>query len=307
MPTIVLRQTGRIILTLSTLYAGAFPIAEGATQLQTRTAIPRFEVASIKPCIDVLPPNGRAGGVSRLSPGRLSLPCQTVKSLIQMAHDQYSTGKSKVGRPVPIEGGPAWINSVRYTIEAKAEDAQSDGMMMGPMLQTLLDDRFKLKIHRETTEVPVYLLTVVKGGLKLQPFKEGTCTPRDLSQFPPPPLGPDSCRFFAGTNGPNMAWIVQGATIDEFCKIVLPRMDRPVIDRTGLTGRFNFPLEYMPDATSYSSLREGPDRPAATSDDPAAGPSIFTALQQQLGLKLEPAKGPADFLVIDRVERPSEN
>jgi uncharacterized protein (TIGR03435 family) len=175
------------------------------------------------------------------------------------------------------------------------------------MLQALLEDRFKLKAHRETIEVPVYLLTVAKGGLKLEAFKEGACTPRDLSQFPPPPLGPNSCRFFASMKGPNMSWVVQGATVEEFCRIVLPRLDRPVIDKTGLTGRFNFPLEYMPEAVSYPSLRDGPDRPASPSDDPAAGPSIFTALQQQFGLKLEPAKGPGDILVIDRVERPSES
>ena len=172
--------------------------------------------------------------MSPMSPGRLNLPCLTVKGLIQMAHDQYATGKSKVGRPVPIEGGPAWINSARYTIVAKAEDAQSDGMMMGPMLQALLADRFRLKIHRKTAEVAVYLLTVAKGGPKLEPFKEGTCTPRDLSQFPAPPLGPVSCRFFLNVNGPHLSWVIQGATVAEFCKIVLPRMDRPVIDKSGI-------------------------------------------------------------------------
>jgi uncharacterized protein (TIGR03435 family) len=230
-----------------------------------------------------------------MSPGRLTLPCLTVKAFIQMAHDQYATGKSKVGRPVPIGGGPAWINSDRYTIEAKAENAQeSDGIMMGPMLQALLGGRFKLRVHREPAEIPVYLLTVAKGTPKLEPLKEGSCTPRDLSHFPPPPLGPDSCRFFASNKGPNVSWVAQGATVEEFCNIVLSRMDRPVIDKTGLTGRFNFPLEYMPDAS-------------APSDDPAAGPSIFTALQEQLGLKLEPAKGPGELIVIDHVERPSEN
>jgi hypothetical protein len=109
MLAIIARLTERILFAAFMLAAGALATTEGASS-QTKAAIPRFEVASIKPCSDVLPPDGRAGGggnLSPMSPGRLNLPCQTVKGLIQMAHDQYATGKSKVGRPVPIEGGPA--------------------------------------------------------------------------------------------------------------------------------------------------------------------------------------------------------
>ena len=168
---------------------------------------------------------------------------------------------------------------------------------MGPMLQALLEDRFKLKIHRESRDVPVYLLTVVAKGPKLQPFVEGTCTPRDLSAFPPPPPGPNTCRFFFSKKGPNVLWTAQGATIDDFCKIALSDLDRPVINNTGLQGRFNFLLEYMPETAPNA---------ARVSDDPAAGPSIFTALRE-FGLTLERSKGPGERLVIDYIERPSAN
>jgi uncharacterized protein (TIGR03435 family) len=281
-------------LSLLTLVGSVFLEAAASAQSPGKTATPRFEVASIKPCKDVAPPNGRAGGMSSFSPGRMNVVCQVVKGLIQQAYDQNATGKGRVGRLIPIKGGPAWIDTERYSIEAKAESPESQAMMMGPMLQKLLEDRFKLVIHSETTEGPVYLLTLSKGKPKLQAFKEGACTLRDLSEFPPPPPGPDTCRVYAGRKGPNVSWVAEGLTLDEFCKIALSGMDRPVIDKTELAGRFNFPLEYLPGE-------------AAPSDDPSAGPSIFTALQEQFGLKLEPAKAPGEIHVIDHVERPSEN
>jgi hypothetical protein len=156
-------------------------------------ATPKFEVASVKPCkADYLPPGGRSGGGSgNLSPGTLRIDCATVKSLINQAYVFFANGH--VNRPsVSVEGGPGWINSERYQVDAKAEGSQSQGMMHGPMLQALLEDRFKLKIHRETREAPAYALTVAKGGPKLHPFKEGSCVPLDLDkileQFPPPPF-----------------------------------------------------------------------------------------------------------------------
>lgn len=227
--------------------------------------------------------------MSTFSPGRMNVVCQVVKGLIQAAYDQ-----GRVGRLTPIKGGPAWIDTERYSIEAKAESPESQAMVMGPMLRKLLEDRFKLAIHSEMTEIPVYLLTLSKGKQKLRVFRDGSCTIRDLSKFPPPPPGPDTCRVFEGRKGPNVSWVAEGLTMGEFCKIVLSEVDRPVIDRTGVAGRFNFPLEYMPGG-------------AAPSDDSSAGPSIFTALQEQFGLKLEAGKGPGELYVIDHVERPSEN
>jgi uncharacterized protein (TIGR03435 family) len=174
--------------------------------------------------------------------------------------------------------------------------------MHGPMLQALLEDRFKLRVHRETRDVPVYALTIAKGGLKLPPFKEGSCTPVDHTQFPPfsAPLTPDqiakNCHARGTKDGLNLKVDAQGMTLDDFAKIFLDThtLNRPVVNKTGIAGRFDFHLEYAPER-------------GAPADDVSEGPSIFTALQEQLGLKLESAKGPGEFFVIDSVERPSEN
>ncbi len=256
----------------------------------------------------------------------------TVKGLVQMAYVLFANGH--VNPPwsgsVPVNGGPGWINSDRYEIDAKAEGPQSQGMMRGPMLQTLLEDRFKLKLHRETVEVPVYELTVAKGGIKMQELKEGSCTPADfafLTQFPPQPLpqlpkgqeycggvSADGSRWLgsSGTmDGPNLTVEVRGMSLDEFCKMVIGHgMDRPVINKTGIMQRFVFRLKFAPDETTPKFLQgdePGGAAPNAFPDDLSRGPSIFTALQEQLGLKLVPAKGPGEFIVIDHVERPSKN
>jgi uncharacterized protein (TIGR03435 family) len=174
--------------------------------------------------------------------------------------------------------------------------------MNGPMLQALLEDRFKLKIHRETKEVPVYELTVAKSGLKAPRFTPGSCTPFDWARPVPgqePAPGQKFCAGKVERKGAIATAQLDAMSMDAFTKTFLIRFDlgRPVIDKTGLAGLFDFHLEYAPYQT-------GPD--GAVAVDPA-GPSIFTVLPQQLGLKLTPAKGPGEFLVIDHVERPSEN
>ena len=236
---------------------------------------------------------GRRGGSP--PPGRLIRECQTVITLIRSAYVTFANGRADFASSTPIEGGPAWINSDRYTINAKAEGTPSDPLMNGPMLQALLEDRFKLKLRRETKELPVYELTVAKGGPKLHQFKEGSCAPFDSTKYPPDPPAPgqEMCIVRNKSHGPNRTVDAPGMAFDDFCKIFLGHLDRPVINKTGITGRFDFHLEYA---------RDG----AAPSDEPP-GPSIFTAVQEQLGFKLLPAKGPGDFLVVDRVERPSEN
>jgi uncharacterized protein (TIGR03435 family) len=166
--------------------------------------------------------------------------------------------------------------------------------MTGPMLQALLEDRFQLKVHRETREIPLYALTVAKSGLKLQPADGGSCTPRDPAQssLPPPASGQKPWCNLLRRWGDSHAIHIElfGASMTQFCQSL--GTDRPVIDRTGITDRFDFHVEFAP---------EGAD----PSDDLAA-PSISFALGL-LGLKLETTKGPREFLVIDRVEKPSEN
>jgi len=194
--------------------------------------------------------------------------------------------------------------------------------MNGLMLQALIEDRFKLKLHHDTREVPVYALTVAKSGFKLRPVKEGNCIPIDSTK--PSDASKMQAAFLARQAAPNfcgLAWIkgIDGravrlemiaASLAELSDYLGGVMDRPLIDKTGITGRFDFHLEFAPDETTPRLLHGGDDldaaSPAAFADD-SAGPSVFTAVQQRLGLKLEPAKGPGEFLVIDHVERPSEN
>jgi uncharacterized protein (TIGR03435 family) len=227
-----------------------------------------------------------------------------VLAVIQEAYLKYAGGHANPTWvfSVPIEGGPSWIRTERFNFNAKSEGPASVEVISGPMTQTLLEDRFKLKVHRETREVPVYELTVVKSGAKLRKFQEGSCVPVDFTKTPLDP-DPKYCRSRGDFKGPEMTITAQGMTIEAFSKLFL-RMDRPVIDKTGMEGRFDFNLDYAPDGSTPEFFRRTGQQSGAS--DPS-GPSIFAALQEQLGLVLVRAKGPAEFLVIDHVERPSEN
>jgi uncharacterized protein (TIGR03435 family) len=236
-----------------------------------------------------------------------------------MAYDRYANGAFQIARPVPIEGAPAWTQSDRYTIEAKGDVAQKEGVMRGPMMQALLEDRFHLKIRRATRQVPVYELTVANGGPKLEPFHEGSCdaTQVGVAERDPAVNYCDSGSISGTGSSPNQTVHRQRMSLDDFCKTI--DVDRPVINKTGITGLFNFRLEYAPEANSDAAILQRAETAAspelreqmlavvaARANGPAAI-SVFTALQQQLGLKLEKATGPGEFLIIDSVERPSEN
>jgi uncharacterized protein (TIGR03435 family) len=260
---------------------------------------PKFEVAAINRCESAV--GGGAGGRADLgtggvapTPGRLRTNCQTVAALIRSAYVRYAEGRNNGPLAVPLSGGPTWINSERYDINAKADGNPSKEVMNGPMLQALLEDRFKLRIHRETKEVPVYVLIAAKNGSKLHPFVEGSCSD---GQDGKPRCGLGGIRV----QGPILTLEARKIGLAEFSQNILSVLDRPVIDKTGIAGLFDFRLEFVPDETTPALPR------LRLSDDSPAGPSIFTAMQEELGLKLEPAKGPGEFLVIDSVERPSEN
>ncbi len=241
----------------------------------------------------------------------MNLPCATVNDLIQLAYGSKPYAFTVLR--VWIDGGPGWINSERYTIHAKAEGNPSASVMSGPMLQALLADRFNLKIRRETRQVPVFELKVAKNGARLQPFEEGSCiglTPGAI----PPGQKPFCGIVRARKNGANLTVELFDASLDELSKNLGidgagQILDRPVIDKTGATGLFNFRLQFAPDESMPTSFQQGgaPNGAAGPLPSDPAGPSIFTAIQEQLGLKLEAAKGPGEFLVIDRVQRPSEN
>jgi uncharacterized protein (TIGR03435 family) len=194
-------------------------------------------------------------------------------------------------------------------------------MPAGPMLQDLLEDRFRLKTHRETRELPVYAMTVGKDGLKVQPLAGGGCETLDLTHPPPPPKPghppPNVCGVMI--MGPNrkgeMTLEVRGSTMTQFAQRLTGRTDRPVIDLTGIAGMFNFHfgihsrrIRSRPDSPRQLSGRCGQRGRSRHPVVPAdTGPSLFAALQEQIGLKLSSGKGPVPFLIIDRAEKPTAN
>jgi uncharacterized protein (TIGR03435 family) len=146
-------------------------------QSPEKTAPPKFEVASIK-----RDPACRSHDERPiLSPGRAQWNCMALDRLIQLAYVSFANGVSYSRQELEIRGGPGWIHSDRYDVAATTEGRAGVAQVSGPMLQSLLEDRFQLKIHRETKEAAVYALTVSRKGLKLAPAKERGCVPRDLS------------------------------------------------------------------------------------------------------------------------------
>ena len=264
---------------------------------------PRFEVVSIRLC------NGTERPASlTASPGRLSVPCFGLVRLIQDAYDVFSDGTNKFFHqppsPMPIEGFPDQMSSSRYSIEAKTESPQSISMMRGPMMQRVLEDRFHLKLHREVREVPVYLMTVARGGLKLEVTKEGSCLDPDPLEFPKPEVlagGKPQCGVITAPtrDGSHFVLDERGLTLASFSKL-FKIGGLLVIDRTGLTGTYDIHLEWE----SSPSLPASPEAEGA-SESPDT--SITSSMRKQLGLQLSPGKGPRDVLVIDRLERPTEN
>jgi uncharacterized protein (TIGR03435 family) len=257
---------------------------------------PRFEVASIK--LDTEAPPRHS---VRTLPGGLHTENATLRMLMQNAYGLQA---------FQIVGGPGWIESEGYNIEAKSAANVSRSQVF-LMLQSLLEDRFRLKVHRETKELPAYALTAAKGGLKLPIPKEGSCVSADASspnwtggRIPPPGAGPTplapcgSVRVMLQQSGAHL----QGGKVamPEWIRMLSMTLGSPVIDKTGFTELFDVRLVFLPDETT-------PGLPAPPTAPDDASPNILIALQQQLGLKLEATKGPVEVLIIDRVERPTEN
>jgi bla regulator protein BlaR1 len=299
----------KVALTGAGIVALAVPIAVGVMNApliraqSAAAAVPKFEVSSIKPCTEesgLMLGAGYSSSAGRLNTGCMPLVDSAGLGLIQRAYVRFAGGPVWPAI-VPIEGGPAWIRSELYNINAKAQGNPNEEMMQGPMLQALFEDRFKLKSHRETREVPVYALTVVQGGFKLNPFQAGSCTTMPM-KVPRPALasGQKYCKVMVSMKP---AVDAQGSTLAEFSQLLTLVLDRPVIDKTGIAGKFDLFLQFAPDPATPRFLPGGDlARPAGAAADPA-GASIFTAIQE-LGLKLDPAKGPREFLVIDHIERP---
>ena len=242
-----------------------------------------------------------------LTPGRVELPCLSVRMLIQTAYGSFEGGRL-VSRRMQVVGGPAWPDTDRYDVSAKAVGQAPAAEMLGPMMQGLLEERFELKVHVEARETPVYALTVAKGAPKLKVSTGGSCIPLDLNNREQwSGAGANLCGFpKVGMFPSGMSTLdVSGVTMEEFAGRVPPmwRADRPIVDKTGLKECYDIYLEFQREGLV---LRNNGDQPVATAADPT-GPSIFTALSEQLGLKLAPDKAPVNVIVVDSVRKPSEN
>jgi bla regulator protein blaR1 len=240
--------------------------------------------------------------------GKIDIPAFTLKWLIITAYDVKDT---------QVMGGPSWASSDHYDVMAKAADGNAAFDQMRPMLQSLLAERFQLVVHHEIRELPIYELVAAKGGLKIEAAKDGSCDAFD-PDAPRPRLDPKHPAAHPNICG---GWWrrVMSSTPDrrdqlEALSISMPRLieilaqevnDRFIVDKTGFKKKFDFRLDFAPTPGSGGMMPVPPLEPGVSANMPS--PSIFTALQEQLGLRLESAKGSVDVLVIDRVERPSEN
>jgi uncharacterized protein (TIGR03435 family) len=296
--------------------AHATPTHAQSQSQSTPAAAPVFEyeVASIKPSN----PNATGGFMTIPGGGTIS-DTYTAKNLPLMGIIREAYGIPFGAEDGRIVGAPGWLSSERYDIEAKMDSSVVAALQkLSPedrraahrqMLQALLADRLKLAVHRETKEVQVYSLVVAKNGPKLQESKPIVADP-DATPAPGPGRGGRG-----GRGGPGLGMMGRGGPLTgqqvpmEMLAVVLTTiLNRPVMNKTGLTGNYDFTLTWTPDDSQAQGPAGGKpiDQPSLPATDPN-GPSIFTAIQDQLGLKLESGKGPIEIIVIDHVEKPSGN
>ena len=281
------------VISPSALGQGSVPPG-GTAQLVAGTTdvkVPAFDVVSVKQDKSV-------SGMIRVmtKPDGYSATNISLKMLLQAAYGI---------REDLISGAPSWADSARYDIDAKVAGPDVDTLKkLSPeqrrsMLQPMLEERFKLVVHKETKQLPVYDLVVAKGGSKLKEATPGDTYANGIK-------GPDGvARGGMMRVGPGQL-AAQGVPISSMVNMLSQQLHHTVIDKTGLTGKYDLELNWTPDPGSEPMFK-GAD---SSQHDPApdsSGPSIFTAIQEQLGLKLQSAKGPVETLVIDHVEMPSEN
>jgi uncharacterized protein (TIGR03435 family) len=267
----------------------------------------QYEVATIKPSAPM------SGGAVRIgimnTPDGFTASGVPLRLVIQQAFGLQNDQLIDV---------PDWANTSSYEIDAKMDPATADALQKmnqddrtaarQKMMQALLADRFKLVIHHETRELPVYTLTVGKGGSKMK------VAPPD-EQYPAPlggrggPGGPGGMFFSMGPTGASITG--QGVPIANLVRLLSLQLHRVVLDKTGLTANYDFTLQFAMDMPM--GMMAGPQGPPGAGPggpppnaDPAA-PPLIPAVQEQLGLKLESGKGPVDVVVVTHVERPSEN
>jgi uncharacterized protein (TIGR03435 family) len=284
----------------SMVFAASIVLGQGgatpsgtAVAATTDVKVPAFDVVSVKP-------NKSGSGMVRImaKPDGYSASNASLKMLIQGAYGI---------REDLVSGAPNWADSARFDIDAKVADSDVDALKrLSPeqrrlILQPFLADRFKLKAHTETKQLPVYELILAKGGSKLKEAAPGDTYANGIK-------GPDGVgRGGMMRVGPGQL-NAQAVPMTSLVNMLSQQLHRTVIDKTGLTGKYDLELNWTPDQ-GPDPMFKGPDGSPQRSDaaPDSSGPSIFTALQEQLGLRLQSAKGPVETLVIDHVEMPSEN
>lgn len=304
--------------------------AKGMAQQGSTDGQDAFELVSIRPTNPVRAGGGRGGvagappvcgGTPQIDPGRFAMGSVSVYNLITIA---YGMGQCRlVSNAGRIVGGPEWIMSDQFAVEATIPQGSvtytvqqlrnGNAPQLQSMIKMLLAQRFKLAVHQETRDLPVYALTVSRGGPKLTASQEGGCRYNDGTT--PPVPGTRTCGTrVLGSIGPNLTIDITRMGVGELAAALSLELDRQVIDSTRLSGLYDIHLEFARDAAAPGSLPPGavlvsggPVLSNRVTGPVDAAPSIFSAIQEQLGLRLEAGKGPAQLLVIDSVSKPSEN
>ena len=253
----------------------AWPIPEPPKSMPA-DAVPKFDVVTVKPS----DPNRQGKGFTIR--GRHVMTFNTnVNDLITFAYGLHAK---------QIVGAPAWFGTDKFDIDGVLDvEGQPNSKQFKLLFQSVLTERFKLTFHHDQKELSVYALTVGKSGPKLT---ETIHKPNDPANF-----------LFRGKPGNLM---VTNSTMKDFCDgMQAAVMDKPVVDHTGLTARYDFNLNWTPDDSQFEAM--GPKPPSPATEDPNPPPALSTAMQEQLGLKFDAVKAPADVFVIDKVEKPSAN
>lgn len=243
-----------------------------------------FDAASIRPNTSQ---SDRAGYERPPDSGRFTATNNSLEMLVTTAYKL---------KDFQISGGPLWIKSAHYDVTAESPQTHVTPEQFRAMLRALLADRFKLVAHTETKEVPVYVLAPAKTGFKITAVTDVDCPKYEADKLP--------CgAFYMGPTGLGG----RNVSMSFFTEALSNIVGRPVIDKTGFTGKFNVDLEYSPEGvTAFGPAGFTPQGLAAGANADNK-PSIFTALQDKLGIKLEPQKAPGEILVIDHAEKPTEN
>jgi len=315
--------------------AGLVVLSCCAAFAQGTGTLPSFEVASVKPAAPMTDGRIRVmsrGGPGTPDPGQITYSNVTIKSVMTTAYNVKGYQIS----------GPDWLDGQRYDITAKLPPGTTKEQFQ-LMLQNLLAERFKLTLHHQTKELPMYAMVVAKGGPKM---KESVDDPNAATAGGPNAGGPDGGRgglgggrmtvgkdgfpqlppgagrgnmIMMGMNG-RMRMASNGQTMAQLAEMLSNQLSRPVTDMTELKGKYDYTLDFAPDDGQMGAMMKGMPMPMpqggeggggggpAAAPDGSSGPTIFSAVQEQLGLKLEARKGQVDMLVIDTVEKvPTEN